>query len=381
MWWIWLTVFVVFGLYFSLIVGYYFGLKKIINEQRYDEDIVGKEENNFTFSVVIAARNEEANIKNILLDLVNQNYSKTSFEIVLIDDDSQDKTYDIAQDFLKNTQLNFHLLQSNGGKKKALSVALQHISNEIVIFTDADCRIGNKWLQSFNIAFNPKPRMMVSGPVIFSGNNSILSKLLSLEFASLVASGMGAIGIQRPVMVNGANLAVRKQAIERFGMQVYSSEEVSGDDVFMMSAIRKEMGASQIGVNASMDALVTTPPPHSLKAFINQRLRWTSKSRSYADKNIIYSAFMIFVYNFFLVVTLGMGIFYKPDFYFVSSALLFLKIITDIPLLWLFLRKYKLIKLRIWVLPLQIIYPFYIIIIGILGQFLPYTWKGRKRSD
>jgi len=373
-WIVWLLVDVIVGFYAMLILGYYVGFKRIYRESK----TVSDTRKNHSFSVVIAARNEEGNINNILQDLVNQNYPDGAYEIIIVDDDSQDKTFEKAEEFLQKTALSFRLLQSSGGKKKALATALQNVNNEIIIFSDADCRLPVNWLNSFNVEFCRKPLMLVAGPVIFPPKKSILSRWFSLEFAALVASGAGAIGIKRPVMVNGANLAVRQDAILKYMDIVYSTKEASGDDVFLMSEIRKEFGSSKISFINSKDALVKTPSPESLKVFINQRIRWTSKSKAYSDVNIIYSAVVVLIYNLFQVILFLLAVFYSPYYFFIYLTLLLLKTIIDLPLLVSFLKKYDLISLWIWIFPLQIIYPFYIVIIGTLGQFMPFSWRGRK---
>lgn len=92
-------------------------------------------------SVLIPARNEERNLKALLTSLVNQNYP--NYEVILIDDNSEDKTYEIAQSFA-NKHTNFKVLGSlklaEGwtGKNYTCYQLQQHAKGDYLLFTDAD---------------------------------------------------------------------------------------------------------------------------------------------------------------------------------------------------------------------------------------------------
>jgi len=372
MWWVWLIIGVVSTLYTFLILGYYVGFSR-----NKEYGLQSKTNELIRFSVVIAARNEENNIENLLQDLLNQDYPKSSYEIILVDDNSEDKTAEIAERILCAATISYKIIKSDGGKKKALAEAFKHVQNDIIVFTDADCKIPEHWLWAYRLAFQQKNLILISAPVVFLPGKSPLSQIFSLEFSSLVASGAGAIGRGRAIMMNGANMAVRREAFLQVEQNEKAMAEASGDDIFLMAGIKKKYGSSAIGFLNSMDALVKTPPPRTIKSFINQRIRWTSKSKSYSDRNIIYSALVVFVYNLLTVTVLLVSLF-EGYYFLIYLLLLILKTAIDLPLLISFQKKYNL-KSRIgWIFPLQIIYPFYIVFIGFTGHFLPYSWKGRS---
>src|SRR5262245_36970000 len=52
-------------------------------------------------SVIISARNEELHIGNLLSDLLSQTYPSSLFEIIVVNDFSDDRTAEIAQSFFK----------------------------------------------------------------------------------------------------------------------------------------------------------------------------------------------------------------------------------------------------------------------------------------
>ena len=53
-------------------------------------------------SVIIPARNENQTIGSLLTDLKNQSISDNKFEVIVIDDHSDDSTAEIVSDFSRN---------------------------------------------------------------------------------------------------------------------------------------------------------------------------------------------------------------------------------------------------------------------------------------
>jgi glycosyltransferase involved in cell wall biosynthesis len=93
-------------------------------------------------SIVIPAYNEERTIHKILdkvkdIELLN-NISK---EIIIVDDCSQDNTYDTLQNYIsKNADADFRLLRHeiNKGKGAALHTGIKHATGDYIIIQDAD---------------------------------------------------------------------------------------------------------------------------------------------------------------------------------------------------------------------------------------------------
>ena len=124
---------------------------------------------------------------NCLNDIIHQKYPKELFEIIVVDDFSEDNTIEVVENFIKtnNVQnirlLNQHyslLLTPNSrlmGKKAALNWAINEATGELIITTDADCRMGNNWLRTIADYYTTKQPKMIIGPVCFS--NTPLSPL------------------------------------------------------------------------------------------------------------------------------------------------------------------------------------------------------------
>ncbi|MEJ2618211.1 MAG: glycosyltransferase family 2 protein, partial [Ignavibacteriaceae bacterium] len=117
-------------------------------------EINGKNKNIFSnrfISVLIPARNEESNIKDCLLSVINQNY--TNFEIIVLDDESSDNTYEIVNDISANNK-KVKLLRGKPlpagwlGKNWACSQLAENSTGDILLFIDADVNLSDNAINS-----------------------------------------------------------------------------------------------------------------------------------------------------------------------------------------------------------------------------------------
>ena len=329
--------------------------------------------NNFV-SIVIACRNEEHNISTLLSALINQTYNKEKIEIIIIDDHSEDDTIKIIEkyrekyDFIKK----FKLPESKTGKKEAIAFGIKNSQSEIIITTDADCTMNKDWLNTMVNYYNQfKPKLLV-GPVTFKNGKNIFSQLQALEFLSLIGSGAGAIGINRAIMNNGANLLFEKSTFSDSNLHY---NYTSGDDVFLMLHVKKKYNRA-IQFIKSKNAIVYTKAEKSILNFFNQRVRWTSKSKAYRDFDIISTAITVTLTNVALVFSFAYSIF-NYNFFNTFLILFMLKSIFDLGILIPVSKFFHQQKLLWLFLPLQIIYPIYIILTVIFGLLGNFNWKGR----
>lgn len=126
------------------------------------------------------------------------------------------------------------------------------------------------------------------------------------------------------------------------------------------------------------DSIVTTKGPASLKEFIHQRIRWASKSAAYKDFFAKFTAGIVLVFNLSIVLLLICGLI-DVHFAVIAAIMFAAKLTVDFPLMFsaaLFIRKPQLIW---YYFPLQLVYPLYVITVGILSLFMTFEWKGRKQ--
>ena len=327
-----------------------------------------KSQNEKTISVIVAARNEAHNIPNLLESISQQNYPRHLFEIILVDDHSSDETVRIAKQINIPNLLIEEIPESFHGKKAALKYAAYKAKGELLLFTDADCTMGANWISSFADAFEQSKVQLIAGPVMISGK-AIWEEVQALEFMSLVHSGAGAIASQKPIMLNGANLCIRKSTYLK---HIESLNETwrSGDDMFLMLSLKKEYPRS-IYFLKNKKAIVTTQAQPTFSSFFAQRARWAGKASAYRDFWVVFVSALIMLTNLWIIFT----------FLFKAWNAMFLaltvKTIADSILLIQATKFYNRSELLVYIIPLQLIYPFYVLISIALTTF-PVTWKGRK---
>lgn len=331
-------------------------------------------------SVLIPARNEEANIAACLKDLMHQDFPSELIEITVIDDHSEDDTLGKISEVVMNhpeRQIQIARLSGKSGKKAAITQAISTASGKLILTTDADCRLPEGWISSMVNHYEQSGSKMISGPVVFHQENSLFKKFQSLEFLSLIASGAGSISIKAPIMCNGANLAYEKKAFEAVSGYASDASFVSGDDVFLLLKIKKQYGSDAVHFLKDESAIVKTHAKQSLKEFLQQRIRWISKSRGYTNLAIVLASLIIYLFNYMLFATALLSIWF-PDLLMFALIFLIAKVIIDFPILLgisSFAKKQKLL----WFYPaLQIIYVIYVSLIGFAGNFFGFSWKGRK---
>ncbi|MBC5774951.1 glycosyltransferase [Pontibacter sp. KCTC 32443] len=331
-------------------------------------------------SVIIPVRNEATHILHLLQDFENQTYPKSLFEVIFVDDHSEDETLSIVEQFRHTSALTIKCVKlinyvKYSGKKAAVQKGVELAEGDVLVFTDGDCRVQPEWLQLFAYTYQAHQPLLISGPVSFKNTNSLLERMQLVEFASLIGIGGASIGLGKPNMCNGANLAYTKQAFEEVNGFAGNETIASGDDEFLLHKIHKQFPGKTFFLKHK-NAVVYTEACKSISSFLSQRIRWASKWRAYQDLNVKLLALIVFMVNLLLFVVLLMAIVGKmPALVFIGA------IIAKFAVDFLFLSRILEFlgrKKYIWyMLPLQLVYIPYVVVTAILGLSGRYTWKGR----
>jgi cellulose synthase/poly-beta-1,6-N-acetylglucosamine synthase-like glycosyltransferase len=329
-------------------------------------------------TILIAARDEEENIRATINDLLAQDYPRELTEIIIVDDHSTDNTAAIISSYADRgvtlMQLNeAHAL--NSYKKKAIAEAIRLSTGDLMVATDADCRMGPKWLSSIVGHFENEELYMISSPVTYFEEQSLFERMQTLEFSFLIGIGAAFIGNNRASTCNGANLAYRKDIFYEVGGFAGIDDLASGDDELLLQKVAAKF-PGRIGFLKNREAIVYTHAKPNLESFLNQRRRWASKSTKYKDKKIIALAVSMWFFNVLLLVNALLGFYniYFFQLFLIQIGLKYLfEIVFLLPVLG-FLKRTGLIFLISIVAPVHVIYLIYI---GIKGNAGKYSWKGR----
>lgn len=331
-------------------------------------------------SIIIPVRNESKNIENLMQCIDNQDYEKNNFELIIVNDSSEDNTVSTIEDFKRTSTLNIIIIdlkeRSNNSspKKRAITEALRIAKGELIITTDGDCTMNSKWLSSVVRFYVKTNAYFISAPVSFITENrgNWLGKFWNyfqvIEFGSLVGSGACSIKLGSPNMCSGANIAYRKSIFEEVGGYEGNEQIASGDDEFLMHKIASRF-PDKIQFLKDYDSVVETQSHETIQSFFSQRKRWASKWRFYKNWQPTVLAIYIAIINGITVWAILTGQFWLVLLKFSTEFLFLVSVVT-------FFKKPKVVLY----LPFtQIIYPFYVFIMAIAAQGKnEYVWKGRR---
>jgi cellulose synthase/poly-beta-1,6-N-acetylglucosamine synthase-like glycosyltransferase len=339
-------------------------------------------------SIIIPARDEEKNIGPLLQALEEQTYPREFFEIIVVDDHSTDSTASVVQQFSTVKLIQLKEDGINSYKKKAIETAIAAATGELIVTTDADCLPSQNWLKTIAAFKEEKGSVFIAAPVVITpalppypsplrgeGSNSLLSIFQQLDFMVLQGVTGAAVHKKQLSMCNGANLAYEKKVFNEVNGFTGIDNIASGDDMLLMHKIASQY-PDKVHYLGSKEAIVSTQPMKTWKAFFNQRIRWASKARHYGDKKIITVLLLVYLFNLSFLTLLVAGCWF-PQYWIWLIGLWFAKTIIEFPFVYSvssFFNKQFLMRYFFFFQPLHI---FYTIVSGLFGQFGKYEWKGR----
>lgn len=332
-----------------------------------------------SIAVLVAARNEATSIKRCLEALVQQEYPNTLCQIYIINDHSEDETAAIVKvyaDRYQHVHL-LHLPEGEMGKKSALVHGINHAEETLVVTTDADCTMGNYWLAHLAHFYETQQPKFIAGPVAFYEEKSLFERFQSLDFMGMIAVAAAGIEGRFIGMCNGANLAYERAVFEEVNGFEGIDHLASGDDMLLLQKIQARY-PDQIGFLKQAQATTYTHAKPTLNSFIEQRIRWASKSGAYKGWQVQAMLGTVWLLCISMVVDLvGSG--FNWLFVFLLIAKLGIKGMCDYFFLRMmadFFDRMDLIRVHI---PASIMHWWYITIVGTVGLFRKqYEWKGRR---
>lgn len=269
-------------LYVVLIISYIRGFCKVARQSSCSG---GKK----SVSVIVPFHNESGNIRKTLESILGQE-TAVGFEVVAVDDHSTDDSRQVVEKIMQADSRLRLVSSTSHGKKSALADGIKSARYDVVATADADCFYPKQWLDAMSATYEKSECMLLAGPVKIGDTSSWFGKFQYADFASLVGSGIGAMGCGHPIMCNGANLMFSKRIFESFD-NPYNTEYVSGDDVFLLHRVKSVGG--KICFTAQNETIALTSAMPTVRNFMRQRIRWGGKTTGYRDADSLLVAFLV----------------------------------------------------------------------------------------
>lgn len=267
-------------------------------------------------SLIVAARNEEENLKKLVPKLLNQDYS--NFEIIIALDRCTDNSKSYLES-LEDSRISFiNIIQFEEGwnaKKFALKTAISKAKGDWVVFTDADCLPeSEKWLASVNSQIAPDKDIII-GVSPYRTSGDFLSTFIQYEAFITAFTYISKALMGRPYMAVGRNMAIRKSFfLSSGGYEEFKSVLGGDDDLF----IQKNATSANSQVISGPESLVYTQPKTSWKDYWNQKVRHLSVGTRYRIQDVLLLNFLQVCHTFFIIL-----LFFNTTHSFFFPVLLF----------------------------------------------------------
>jgi len=325
------------------------------------------------FSVIVAARNESRRILPLLESLKGLDYPLEKYEIILVDDASQDDTAAIMEQHgLGKGNWQVLKLETKSealpGKKNALHTAIKKARGQIIAVTDADCTVPAGWLKALAAAFN-KNTLMVLGHSRIKKQPGRLNAWLRMDnlFSGIMIALPARLGF--PNSSVGRNMAYRKDAYLESGGYPQLSAFASGDDVHLTELFRRRLNG-EIRFAAGKDITTETLPPAGKADLFQQQVRKNSKLLQKSAGSVMIS----------LVIFAAHIALYGAPWIFGLSPEIWLSALAAKAGVETIALKFFATKLdekcsMAGLLIFALLYPLYVIFFGLLGSARRYRWK------
>lgn len=325
------------------------------------------------FSIIVPFRNESENLPVLLESISKLNYPLDLFEVILVDDFS-DEAFEIPAVAFSLSMIE-NQRQSNSPKKDAILSAIKLAKSAWLITTDADCLLPENWLLSLDNFIQLHRVSMVAAAVRYIHNDTFLQQFQQLDLCSLQAATIGSFGVGKAFMCNGANFAYTKSFFEQLDGFQGNDAIASGDDVFLLqkAALRYP---DKLAYLKSKNCIVSTKALDDWTSLFYQRVRWASKTASYQSVFGKGLGILVFMTNFGFVFALLAAVMGGLSYLFVSYYFV-IKMLIDTVLIRQTARFLSKEKLRYLFLS-SLFYPFFNSLVALYSLFGKYHWKGRR---
>lgn len=260
------------------------------------------------FSFIIPCFNEEKFIERCLRSINHQDYPRTRYETILVDNGSNDRSLDIATEFADKV-----VSAANVTIGAVRNIGASEAVGDILIFIDADCTIDSGWLSRAENLYFKNPNTIFGGGADLPDNAGWIEKSWLLE---------GDNGVTMPKELIGCSIMISKENFEF--VNGFKPDLASGEDSDL--SIRLRRTGKDIRINRELN-VTHHGNAKTLSSFIKRQV-WHSRSYRKNLKHNIYDPIFILTIIFTLTSTLSLALLITNK---ITESLFFLFITAIIP--------------------------------------------------
>ncbi len=324
-------------------------------------------------SVIVPARNEEANIAPCVRSIMACRGVRDRCELIVVNDRSTDGTAAVLKELcgefpgliVHNTAA-VEVEANLKGKPRALHEGILRSQGEILLMTDADCTVEPDWIEySRRLYHDPATAMVASFTVIEP--QKIFDTLQALEWMFNHTMASAGVGLRQPLGCFGNNLSIRRSLYDELGGFAGIPFSVT-EDLALLQAVARS--GRQIRYPCHAGLKVATLPAENWMTFIRQHQRWAKGGQALGWRATI---FVISSAAIWLAAITALA---SGAWIFLLGVLAF-RILSDTLLLWPSLRELGFRRLAPWLL---LAVPFFMLLELVIPFFLlprSVKWKGQ----
>jgi len=249
-------------------------------------------------SVIVPTRNEEKNIENCINSILNVNYPTELYEIIIVNDRSEDNTLNIISKIAaEHNNVKICNITKNTpnpnlkGKAGAIKIGIDNAKSEYLLMTDADCIVHPNWINTIIQHFATGNKNKENVGMVCSYTNVKCSNLFhyfqAAEWAYMHTYGCAGIGLNTVLGCFGNNIAITKEAYTKIGGYEALRFSVTEDYVLLKAVFDAGFLIRYLCIE---DSIVETLPVNSFREYMVQRKRWAVGAIDLGFKAFIYVA-------------------------------------------------------------------------------------------
>jgi cellulose synthase/poly-beta-1,6-N-acetylglucosamine synthase-like glycosyltransferase len=221
-------------------------------------------------SILVPAKNEEKVIGRLLQSLVNIDYPRENLEVIVVEDQSKDRTLEICQQYANQySWIKVYHRDSSLGKGDALNYGFSKSNGEIIATFDADDVPEPQAIKKALRYFERPTTGAVHGyHRTLNLRETVISRLASYETFLYRISNMGKNALRLFIVFSGSNTFFRRTALEKAGL--WDAESLVEDAELSVRFAKAGIETRLVPVECWQEM------PAKISSFFRQRVRWST---------------------------------------------------------------------------------------------------------